>query len=85
MPPISFQLAREYLSEPRLRPYLQQSHNDPDKAIELYQWAVELEGAFHATFFLEVSLRSALDSHLIRWNGGAWTFPGAAKHELFRT
>lgn len=53
------------LSEPRLNPYLRESHGDIDAALALYAWNVQMAAAsFETIAHLEVVLRNALDSAL---------------------
>ena len=49
------------LSQPRFATYLQNSNNDKDKALALYQWNLELTSAFIVPLhILEISLRNAV-------------------------
>ncbi|MCQ4614687.1 Abi family protein [Corynebacterium pseudogenitalium] len=70
MAKISMQTAEEFLSVPRLQPYVAaMGVAGEDAVLALYQWAVELEGAFHATLcVVEISSRNAIDRELRSWN-----------------
>lgn len=88
MPPFSFQVAREFISAPRLEPYLQEvGYENEELALELYHWSTELEGAFHATLsFVEITLRNAIDRELKRWNSevssSEWTRHGVTRSQV---
>lgn len=66
------------LSEPRFATYLQHCGNDRNRALELYQWNLELSSAFIVPLhLLEVSLRNAVVECLVTvhtlnwpWNQG---------------
>lgn len=80
---------RLLLSEPRLRPYLNDAGQDLERAWSTYLWANELSGALHAQISLvEVAIRNALDRAVSAWNvanGGSaeWTLPGNAQEPLY--
>jgi hypothetical protein len=49
------------LSEPRFATYLQHSNNDPNHALELYQWNLEISSAFMTPIHLyEIVIRNAV-------------------------
>lgn len=53
----------------RLSPYLAATHGDGARAVELYQWNVELSGAvYECLHIFEVVLRNAMDRQLCIWN-----------------
>lgn len=55
----------QWLPEQRLAPFLAESKRDPEKALELYEWAARMSAACFTTVgHLEVLLRHALDSCL---------------------
>jgi hypothetical protein len=57
------------LSAPRLAPYLSATHGNLRDALRLYDWNVELSGAFYESLHqFEVVLRNALDEELCAWN-----------------
>jgi hypothetical protein len=54
---------RELLSPHRLRPYLDQSDGDPQKALQLYEWSARMAAAaFETVAHLEVMMRNSIDS-----------------------
>ncbi|MFB2586822.1 Abi family protein [Herbiconiux liukaitaii] len=77
------------LSPARMAAYRAAAGGRSDRAADLYLWATELAGAFHAQIsFVELAVRNALDPQLGAWNanrGGRreWTDPGAAEGELY--
>ena len=51
-----------YLSEARLRPYLELANNDKEKAVELYKLNIEVSKNFYALLsYLEIFLRNKID------------------------
>jgi hypothetical protein len=58
-----------YLGNPRLAPYLQACREDLGRAIELYEWNLQLGSAFQESMMLlEVVVRNAIDEQLKPWN-----------------
>jgi hypothetical protein len=54
---------RELLSPHRLRPYLDQSDGDPQKALQLYEWSARMAAAaFESVAHLEVMMRNSTDA-----------------------
>jgi hypothetical protein len=57
------------LSAPRLTPYLSASGGNVKDALRLYQWNVEISGAFSECLHqFEVVLLNAIDEQLCAWN-----------------
>ncbi|QNE18186.1 hypothetical protein F1D05_10125 [Kribbella qitaiheensis] len=57
------------LSTPRLAPYLSATNGNLRDALRLYDWNVEISGAFYESLHqFEVVLRNALDEELSAWN-----------------
>ena len=53
------------LSADRLKPYLSAASGDLNKAVELYQWNIEISGAFYESLSIaEVCLRNTLNDQL---------------------
>jgi len=82
------------LSEPRFATYLQHCDGDRNRALELYQWNLELSAAFIIPLhLLEVSLRNAVAQCLTKvhtsnwpWNKGFInTLPDSPKLHLNNT
>ncbi|MDR7166917.1 hypothetical protein J2W56_000635 [Nocardia kruczakiae] len=58
-------LVRSLITEPRLRPYLEEAAGDESTALELYAWNVRLSAAcMEVLALLEVMLRNAVDREL---------------------
>ncbi|MEU1744599.1 hypothetical protein ACPXB5_14655 [Micromonospora arida] len=58
---------RRAFSVPRLNPYLTESGQVADKAVELYWWNIEVSAAFYGPLHcLEIALRNALHDQLCR-------------------
>lgn len=56
---------RALLSPDRLRPYLDRSDGDPEKALELYEWSARMSAAaFETVAHLEVMMRNSIDAAL---------------------
>lgn len=61
------------LSEPRFATYLQHCGNDRNRALQLYQWNLELSAAFVVPLhLLEVSLRNAVVECLVSVHTSNW-------------
>ena len=59
------------LTATRLAPYLAAAHGNRKRALQLYQWNIELSGAvYEALHVFEVVFRNALDAQLCVWNAG---------------
>ena len=55
-------LPSKHISLDRLRPFMKETYNDPEKAVQLYVWDRKLSTAFfYDISILEVSLRNAID------------------------
>lgn len=83
---LSLQDAKKFISEPRIKVYAEAIGSE-EKTLELYQWAVELEGAFHATLsFAEIALRNSIDQQLQIWNSQHfaedWTTKDNTREEI---
>lgn len=58
-----------HLAQARLAPYLAATDGNRRRAVQLYQWNIELSGAvYEAMHVVEVVLRNAIDAQLCRWN-----------------
>ncbi|MEU4190320.1 hypothetical protein AB0E69_00325 [Kribbella sp. NPDC026611] len=69
------------LSAPRLTPYLVASHGNLRDALRLYDWNVEISGAFYESLHqFEVVLRNALDQELCAWNAAQVNAATGAPH-----
>ncbi|MBW0106752.1 Abi family protein [Pseudonocardia sp. KRD291] len=71
-------MIQRHLSEPRLRPYLDASGADLQRAVDLYRWNARVAAAFwevlgHGEIFLRNAIHDALaDRHRRRQNPGTW-------------
>lgn len=60
---------KQLISEPRLEAYLRASGYNEQKALELYQWAMQLSGALHTQIsYVEIAVRNSVDMALREWN-----------------
>lgn len=67
------QTVQTHISGQRLLPYMDETFNDAEKAVELYLWDRRLATAvFHDISVLEVALRNALDRALTQQYGPEW-------------
>lgn len=65
-----------YISVPRLGPYLAEAGGDPELALALYHWNMQLGSAFQEVLgFAEVVVRNAIDRQLRVWNMTRGTDP----------
>lgn len=54
---------------PRFKTYLEEADQDPEKALALYQWNIEVAAAVTSTLaIVEVALRDTMDQQLREWN-----------------
>lgn len=61
------------LSQPRFATYLQHCNNDRDKALEVYQWNLEISSAFVVPLhILEIALRNAVVDSLTNIYTSNW-------------
>lgn len=80
---------RRLLSEPRLKPYLDEAEDDLESAWSVYLWANELAGALHAQISLvEIAVRNSIERELRDWNisqsgTSEWTLKDQAKEPLY--
>ena len=59
----------DVLSASRFAPYLAETDNDHELAMELYRWGVELAGSWHSHIsYVEVAVRNSIDRQLRHWN-----------------
>ncbi len=73
------------LSEKRLTPYLAQSHNDPEQALQLYLWNARLSAAlFYHIHLVEITLRNTIDNALRKHFNKNWVSIIGAKHNKDR-
>ena len=64
---------KDYLSEDRLRSYLDFTNNDIERAIKLYELNIRVSNAFNYPLeILEVILRNSINSILIKYYGNKW-------------
>jgi hypothetical protein len=65
----------EHLSSPRFAPYLREVGGNSQQAYNLYEWNVQISGAFHASICgLEIALRNAMSARLERHRiANRWT------------
>ena len=64
---------KDYLSEERLKTYLNFTNNDNKTAIELYELNIRISNAFNYPLeIFEVMLRNSLNSILIKYYGNEW-------------
>lgn len=57
------------LSRPRLTPYLERAGHDPELALALYRWNIEISAAFLEVLApVEIIVRNAIDRELRLWN-----------------
>ena len=62
-----------FLSKYRLEPYLLASNNDKDKAIELYNYNIEVSKQFYSLLsYFEIILRNVCNNKLIKEVGEFW-------------
>jgi hypothetical protein len=76
MPPAQpghLQTIQEYLSPARFQPYLDACDNDPQLALELYEWNVAISAAFWEVIALvEVTMRNAMHDRLTEAYDDRW-------------
>ena len=54
---------------PRFQTYLAAANQDPEKALALYQWNIDVAAAVTSTLaIVEVALRDTIDQQLREWN-----------------
>ncbi len=54
---------------PRFQTYLAAANQDPEKALALYQWNIDVAAAVTSTLaIVEVALRNTIDQQLRKWN-----------------
>ena len=64
---------KDYLSEDRLRSYLDFTNNDIERAIKLYELNIKISNSFNYPLeILEVILRNSINSILIKYYGNKW-------------
>ena len=64
---------KDYLSEDRLRSYLDFTNNDIERAIKLYELNIEISGYFHYPLeIFEIMLRNSVNAVLIKYYGNKW-------------
>ena len=64
---------KDYLSEDRLRSYLDFTNNDIERAIKLYELNIEISGYFHYPLeIFEIMLRNSVNTVLIKYYGNKW-------------
>ena len=64
---------KDYLSEDRLRSYLDFTNNDVERAIKLYELNIEISGYFHYPLeIFEIMLRNSVNAVLIKYYGNKW-------------
>ncbi len=74
-------LPSKHISLDRLRPFMKETYNDPEKAVQLYVWDRKLSTAFfYDISILEVSLRNAIDHALCTQYGPNW-YLGAVRFD----
>ncbi|MDO5668400.1 MAG: hypothetical protein Q4G50_00155 [Corynebacterium sp.] len=58
-----------HIPAPRFQTYLNEAHQDPALALELYKWNIDAAAAVSGTLaIVEVALRSTIDLKLKEWN-----------------
>ena len=69
MQPSSYQKLITNIPAPRFQTYLDAAHQEPEKALALYQWNIDAAAAVTSTLALvEVALRDTIDQQLRAWN-----------------
>ncbi|MCF8607614.1 hypothetical protein L5I01_30085 [Gordonia sp. HY442] len=69
--PITF--PKRHVSDQRLKPYMDATYDDEEKAMILYVWGRKLSASiFHDVSILEVALHNALDRALVGQYGKEW-------------
>ena len=64
---------KDYLSEDRLRSYLDFTNNNIERAIKLYELNIEISGYFHYPLeIFEIMLRNSVNAVLIKYYGNKW-------------
>ena len=64
---------KEYLSEERLKSYLNFAKNDTKTAVELYELNIKISSAFNYPLeIFEVILRNSINTVLIKYYGEKW-------------
>lgn len=64
-----YEVLESHLAAARLTPYLTSADGNRRRAIQLYQWNIEVSGAvYEALHVVEVVLRNAMDVQLSAWN-----------------
>lgn len=59
----------QFISKPRMDPYLRRSNGNVKGALNLYHWNVDFSAAaYEALHILEVVMRNAMDAELCSWN-----------------
>ena len=68
-----YEKLKDYLSEERLKTYLDFTNNDKEKAIELYDWNIILcESLYSLLSYFEVILRNICNNKLIEKFSENW-------------
>ena len=69
MRPSTYQHLINNIPAPRFQTYLAAANQNPQKALDLYQWNIEAAAAVTSTLsIVEVALRDTIDKQLRQWN-----------------